>query len=160
MQCKGTTKGPHGHRGSVPSERYQGIGRQHRRKVKDSLVVKIKLRQGFANGSFPSGFVFQDFPLFFLSHSSLFSFKKYACICISKYFQRNLLSLKVHGRFGLLFKDKLYAAFIPAAHPLKLCMRPKGRYPGSTADLYPAYNTEMLYCSGVTTPPPPPPCIN
>lgn len=51
-----------------------------------------------------------------------------------------------------MLKDKLYAAFITAAQPLKLCMLPKGQYPGSTADLYPAYNTEMLYCSGVTTP--------
>lgn len=83
MQRKGTTKGPHGHRVSVRSERYHGTGRQHRRKEKDSLVVKIKLRQGFANGSFPSGFVFQGFPLFFLSHISLFSFKKHTRICIS-----------------------------------------------------------------------------
>lgn len=47
------------------SERYQEVGGQHRGKEKESLIVKIKLRQGFANSPFPSGFVFKVFLFFF-----------------------------------------------------------------------------------------------
>lgn len=35
-----------------------------RKKEKESLIVKIKLRQGFANGPFLSGFVFSFFTFF------------------------------------------------------------------------------------------------
>lgn len=53
MWCKGITKGLHGNRGSMRSERYHEVGGQHRGKGKERLIVKIKLRQGFVNGPFP-----------------------------------------------------------------------------------------------------------
>lgn len=68
------------------SEKHQEVGGQHGRKEKESLIVKIKLRQGFANGPFPSGVVFKVVLFFFFFHVFLpFSFKY---IHTNKYFQR------------------------------------------------------------------------
>lgn len=64
------TMGLHGNRGSVRSEKHQEVGGWHRGKEKESFIVKIKLRQGFADGQFLSGFVFR----FFASFSSMYFF--------------------------------------------------------------------------------------
>lgn len=71
---------------------YQEAGGQHGGKEKESLIVKIKLRQQFANGPFPSGFVFKVFCFcFFFSSMYFFLFcflKKPENIYINKSFQR------------------------------------------------------------------------
>lgn len=128
-----------------------------RKKEKESLIVKIKLRQGFANGPFLSGFVFSFFTFFLprISPNSppfFFFFLRNMKTFTLKIFPKSFLSLKVHGRIGLLLEDKWYTAFVPEAWQPKACVLSKDGILGALLTCA-CCTIQILSCNGVTSHP-------
>lgn len=94
---------------------------------------------------FPSTYFSQPPTLFFFFLRNMKTFTL-------KIFPKSFLSLKVHGRIGLLLEDKWYTAFIPEGWQPKACVLSKDGILGALLTCA-CCTIQILSCNGVTSHP-------